>query len=77
MNEKLLNIINIVLVNNDLFPIDELDSTLRLREDLELDSIMLAELTVRIEDEFNVDVFEKGMIFTIGNLMEKINEASY
>jgi acyl carrier protein len=68
----LLDIINTVLLNNELFPIDELDPTLRFREDLELDSIMLAELTVRIEDKFEIDVFENGMIFTIGDVLNKL-----
>jgi acyl carrier protein len=68
----LLDIINRVLVNNDLYPIDALDPTLRFREDLELDSIMLAELTVRIEDEYNIDVFEDGMVYTIGDILVKI-----
>jgi acyl carrier protein len=68
----LLDIINRVLVNNDLYPIDNLDPTLRFREDLELDSIMLAELTVRIEDEYNIDVFEDGMVYTIEDILVKI-----
>jgi acyl carrier protein len=68
----LLDIINRVLVNNDLYPIDNLDPNLRFREDLELDSIMLAELTVRIEDEYNIDVFEDGMVYTIEDILVKI-----
>jgi acyl carrier protein len=68
----LLDIINTVLINNDLYPIDELDASLRFREDLELDSIMLAELTVRIEDKYNIDVFENGMIYTVGDILMKL-----
>jgi acyl carrier protein len=66
--EKLLEIINYVLINNELNVINKIDEKLRFKEDLELDSIMLAELTVRIEDEFNIDIFENGMVFTIGDV---------
>lgn len=69
----LLEIINRVLTNNDLSPISFLDPQLRFREDLDMDSIMLAELTVRIEDEYDIDVFEDGMVFTIADIVEKID----
>ncbi len=71
-NSPLLDIINTVLYNNDLPKINELDPKLRFTQDLGLDSIMLAELTVRIEDEYDIDVFEDGMIFTIGDIVVKI-----
>jgi acyl carrier protein len=70
----LLQIINRVLSNNDLPIIDSLNPQLRFREDLDMDSIMLAELTVRIEDEYNIDVFEDGMVFTIDDILKKINK---
>lgn len=72
---KILEIVNTVLANNDLPLIETLDRGFDLRNDLLLDSINLAELTVRIEDEFGIDVFEDGLIFTIGELMDKINKA--
>jgi acyl carrier protein len=70
----LLQIINKVLTNNDLPQIESLEPQLRFREDLDIDSIMLAELTVRIEDEYNIDVFEDGMVFTIEDIWKKINK---
>lgn len=39
-----------------------------------MDSLDLAELTVRIEDAFGIDVFEDGIIDTIGEIMDKINK---
>ena len=74
-NPKILEIVNTVLANNDLPLIENLDRDSDLRNNLLLDSINLAELTVRVEDEFGIDVFEDGMIFTIGELMDKINKA--
>ena len=70
MEAKLFEIINIVLINNDLKTIDAIDPVLSLQNDLEMDSIILAELTVRIEDEFDVDVFENGMVHTIKDIFD-------
>jgi len=39
-----------------------------------MDSLDLAELTVRIEDEFGVDIFEDGMIDTVQEILDKINK---
>lgn len=69
---KIFQIINTVLSNNDLKTIDKVEPTLSLQGDLEMDSIILAELTVRIEDEFDVDIFENGMVHTIGDILQLI-----
>lgn len=74
MEEQLKAIINTVLTNNDLKIIVGLDSKLDLQNDLNMDSIILAELTVRIEDKFDVDVFEDGMVHTIGDLLDKVSK---
>lgn len=39
---------------------------------LGLDSLDLAELTVRIEAEYDVDIFEDGVVTTIGEILAKI-----
>jgi len=69
VEEKLLQIINLVLDNNDLKLIQDLKLNYSLQVDLEMDSIILAELTVRIEDEFKIDIFENGMVHTIGDII--------
>jgi acyl carrier protein len=46
-----------------------------LRDDLGLDSLQLAQLTVEIEDQYDVDVFEDGMVETIGDILKKIQGA--
>ncbi len=44
-----------------------------LRNDLQLDSLELAELTVRIEDEFQIDIFEDGIVETVGEVCKKLS----
>lgn len=72
MDEKLLEIINKILVFKDSEPIKEIVPELNLRRDLGLDSLDLAELTVRIEKEFGVDIFEEGLVETIGEIKLKL-----
>ena len=37
-----------------------------------LDSIMLAQLTVEIEDEFGVDIFENSIVSSVSEILEKL-----
>jgi acyl carrier protein len=43
-----------------------------LRDDIGLSSFNLAELTVKIEHEFDVDIFADGLITTLGEIWEKV-----
>lgn len=72
MENKVLSILNEMTEENGGKKLDKLDLTLSLRNDLNFDSLLLAELTVRIEDEFGVDIFEDGIIDTLGELIEKV-----
>jgi len=45
-----------------------------LKNDIGLDSLNLALLTVKIEDEFNIDIFEKGLVFTVSDILDRLNE---
>lgn len=71
--QELLNIVNEMRVEAGKTIIERLEPYMDLREDLELDSLMLAELTVRVEDEFDIDIFEDGIIQSIGDILIKIN----
>jgi len=73
MEEKLMRIINCILRKEDRAELHKLDKNLSLRDDLEFDSLNLAELTVRIEDEFGVDIFEDDIVDKISEVIEKIN----
>lgn len=72
MNKKVLEIINEIRVAKSLEPVTELKEENRLREDLGLTSFDLAELTVKIEDEFDIDIFEDGLVNTIGEIFAKL-----
>jgi len=70
--DQLLLIINEMREEDGREPLEILEDSMDLREDLVLDSLMLAELTVRIENEFNVDIFEDGIVQTVGEIIAKI-----
>ena len=70
--KKLLEIINTVLANRGKSIVTSINETSGLRDDLGLDSLDLAELTVRIEVEYDVDIFEDGVVTTIGEILSKI-----
>lgn len=74
-NGSLLCLFNQVRANKGLPPIRELVSKLRLREDFDFESLDLAELTVRIEEKFGVDVFADGLVNTVGEIQEKLTRA--
>ena len=70
---KLLPIINRVLEGKGFKTVDSLNDNDKLRDDLGLDSFDLAELTVIIEEEFNVDIFEDGIVENILEITKKID----
>ena len=74
MEQKILNIINEIRAAKSLEPVVELKEESRLREDLSLTSFDLAELTVKIEDEFDIDIFEDGLVNTIGEIYAKLSK---
>lgn len=74
MNKKVLEIINGIRAAKMLAPIEIVTSDAKLREDLGLTSFDLAELTVKIEDEFDIDIFEDGLVSTIGEIFAKLEK---
>lgn len=52
--------------------LSSLKHDLSLTDDLGFDSLALAKLTVIIEDEFNIDIFEDGIVYTIGDIIKKL-----
>ena len=63
---KLIEILNRVRTNSGQTRISVCSPSLRLIEDLDLDSIQLAELAVVIEAESGIDVFKDSIPKTIG-----------
>ena len=72
MKEKVLEIINDIRASKELAHVASLNESDNLRNDLGLTSFDLAELTVRIEDEFDIDIFEDGLVNTIGEVYAKL-----
>jgi len=52
----------------------DIDSETRLRVDLDLDSLDLAVLTVKLEARTGVDVFAKGIVSTVREVVSRIDE---
>lgn len=72
MKQKVLEIINLIREGKGLKPVDSIQESDDLRNDLGFTSFDLAELTVRVEDEFDIDIFEDGLITTIGEIYAKL-----
>lgn len=74
MKKFVLNVINEVRSLKGLNKIEELEDNMDLRNDLALSSFDLAELTVRIEDEYDIDIFENGLVNTVGEIFAKLTK---
>ncbi len=72
MEKQLLEIINRVLANSEKPLLKQLDRGLHLRNDIGFNSFDLAELTVRIEEKFDVDIFEDGIVSTVEETVLRI-----
>lgn len=74
MKEKLLEIINEIRSGNELPKLVDVNESMNLREDIGLNSFDLAELTVKIEDEYDIDIFADGLVNTIGEVYAKLSK---
>lgn len=72
--DNLKKIINTILVNRGKSEITSINNQTNLRNDLGFDSLDLAELTARIEAEFDIDIFENGIVNTLDDILVKINK---
>lgn len=70
----LLEVVNSIRENKELDNLSEIQESDRLREDYGFTSFDLAELTVKIEDEFDIDIFEDGLVNTVGEILAKLEE---
>ena len=74
MLEIIKNFINEINEMNDKALLNNISEDMRLREDLDLDSMDLAILTAKIEDKYNIDVFEDGIVKTVGEIVIKLEK---
>ena len=72
MEEKVLAIINLIREHKGMESLNEISINCLLRDDLGFTFFDLAELTVRIEDEFDIDIFEDGIVSTVGDILNKL-----
>lgn len=72
METKILEIINSIRQTNGLPLLSSIQPADSLRDTLNFNSFDLAELTVRIEDEFDIDIFEDGLVNTVGEIYSKL-----
>jgi acyl carrier protein len=70
---QLLEIINKVLDNNGYDIVTEISDSMNLKNDMGFDSFMLAELTIEIEEVYNIDIFKDSLVFTIADIKNKLN----
>ena len=72
MESKLLEVVNTVLRNAGIPPVDELTADMDLKKDLELDSISVAELIASIDVAFDTDINAEGMIEKVGDIQNRL-----
>jgi acyl carrier protein len=72
MKEQIIKTVNTVLDKKKRPQLGAFDGDLRLREDIGFDSLDLAELTVRIEVFSGVDIFEAGIVRTLGEVLNRL-----
>lgn len=70
--DLLRKFINGIRREKDEEEVPELRRDMTLRGDLNLDSMDLAVLTVRLEEKFNVDIFEDGIVDTVDAVLKKL-----
>ena len=74
MRENILKIVNEIRQAKGLNVLEFIRENQTLRNDLELTSFDLAELTVKIEDEYDIDIFEDGLVNTVGEIFAKLSK---
>tara|TARA_B100001057_G_C22847121_1_gene949505 strand:- start:622 stop:849 length:228 start_codon:yes stop_codon:yes gene_type:complete len=74
MEKKIKKILKNILEENghDASVIENIKDSTVLTQDIGLDSFNLAQLTVEIESEFGVDIFENGVISTFGEILNQL-----
>lgn len=72
MEQKVFDIINAIREEKGLKVLSVISLSDNLRDQIGFTSFDLAELTVKLEDEFDIDIFEDGLVNTVGEVLEKL-----
>lgn len=71
--ETLKTILNDILSEKEAgTQVDSVPNDVSLTDDLGLDSLDLAEMTVRLEDRYGVDVFEEEIVDEVGEVLDEL-----
>lgn len=71
---QLSDIINQVLEESGRSKFSDPQTNSHLRNDIGFDSLDLAVLSVKIEAQTSVDVFNAGIVNTVGEVLERVND---
>lgn len=74
MIEKITKILNEIREESGKEGIYNVTADMSLRRDFEFDSFDLALLTAKIEDEFDIDIFQNGVIDKISEILSILEE---
>lgn len=74
MLERLLDIFNDIREEKGEDRLEEITENTSLRRDIGFDSFDLALLTAKLEDEFDVDVFEGGIIDSVADILNLVEK---
>ena len=73
LEQAVFSVVETTVRNMDVIQrvnIPEISLQANLKQDLGLDSLSLAELSVRLENEFGVDVYEENTPETVGDIIK-------
>ena len=74
MLERLAIILNDIREEKDEDKLEKITENMSLRKDIGLDSLDLALLTAKLEDEFDVDVFEAGIVDNVADILALVEK---
>lgn len=74
MLERLEIILNDIREEKDEDRLEKITENMSLRKDIGLDSLDLALLTAKLEDEFDVDVFEAGIVDSVADILALVEK---
>ena len=73
METRVIEIIKNLIIENEIeISVENINISSSLTDDLGLDSFNLAQLTVEIESEFGIDIFENGVIRKVGDIYNQL-----
>ena len=73
MEKKVIEIIKNLIIENDIeISTEVINDSTSLTNDLGFDSFNLAQLTVEIESEFGIDIFENEVINSVGDIFNQL-----